>query len=41
MPGDPEQDHESERRAHGIPVEPELLAEMRRWSAQLGVAAPA
>jgi len=41
MPGDPEQDHERERRANGIPVEPELLAEMRRWSAQLGVVAPA
>jgi ureidoglycolate dehydrogenase (NAD+) len=41
MPGDPERDHERERRAAGIPVEPELLAEMRRWSEALGVQAPA
>lgn len=41
MPGDPEADHERERRAHGIPIEPELLLEMRRWSERLGVVAPA
>lgn len=41
MPGDPERDCERERRAAGIPIEPELLAEMRRWSGQLGVPPPA
>lgn len=40
MPGDPELDHERERRASGIPIEPELLQEMRRWSERLGVMAP-
>lgn len=40
MPGDPERDHEARRRADGIPVEPGLLQEMRRWSERLGVGAP-
>jgi ureidoglycolate dehydrogenase (NAD+) len=41
MPGDPERAHEAERRAHGIPIEPALLQEMRAWSAKLGVNPPA
>lgn len=38
LPGDPEREHEARRRAEGIPVEPGLLAEMRAWSARLGIA---
>ena len=41
MPGDPERDHETQRRAHGIPVEPGLLQQMREWSERLGVLPPA
>lgn len=41
MPSDPELEHERERRVKGIPIEPELLLEMRRWSARLGVVSPA
>jgi ureidoglycolate dehydrogenase (NAD+) len=41
MPGDPERDTEHERRAGGIPIEPELLTEMRRWSERLAVSVPA
>lgn len=40
MPGDPEIEHETRRRALGIPVEPGLAAEFRDWSARLGVASP-
>ncbi len=41
MPGDPESEAEARRRAEGIPIEPGLAAEMRTWSARLGVACPA
>jgi ureidoglycolate dehydrogenase (NAD+) len=40
MPGDPELAHEAERRVQGIPIEPGLAAQMREWSAALGVAVP-
>lgn len=38
--GDPELRAERERRAAGIPIEPQALADMREWSARLGVAFP-
>jgi ureidoglycolate dehydrogenase (NAD+) len=41
MPGDPELARARERDAQGIPVEPGLLAQMREWSARLGVPSPA
>ncbi|MDR3220971.1 MAG: Ldh family oxidoreductase [Candidatus Accumulibacter sp.] len=37
MPGDPELREEALRRAQGIPVEPGLAAQMRDWTARLGV----
>ncbi|MEK8051277.1 Ldh family oxidoreductase [Ideonella sp. DXS22W] len=40
MPGDPERDHDAQRRAEGIPIEPALAEQMRVWSQRLGVAAP-
>lgn len=40
MPGDPEVAAEARRRIEGIPIEPGLAAEMRSWSAKLGVASP-
>lgn len=40
MPGDPERDHESERRRDGIPIEPVLAQQMRQWSERLAVPAP-
>ena len=40
MPGDPEVAAEAKRRVDGIPIEPGLAAEMRSWSARLGVASP-
>lgn len=40
MPGDPELAAEARRRIDGIPIEPGLAAEMRSWSARLGVASP-
>jgi ureidoglycolate dehydrogenase (NAD+) len=40
MPGDPERDHEAERRRVGIPVEPVLAQQFREWSERLGVAPP-
>jgi ureidoglycolate dehydrogenase (NAD+) len=40
VPGDPELRAERERRESGIPVEPQALADMRRWSARLGVSFP-
>jgi ureidoglycolate dehydrogenase (NAD+) len=40
IPGDPELAEERERQAQGIPIEPELLVEMRQWSDELGVAVP-
>ena len=40
MPGDPERDHEAERRRLGIPVEPVLAQQFRAWSERLGVAPP-
>ena len=40
MPGDPEREAEARRRIDGIPIEPGLAAEMRSWSARLGVASP-
>ncbi|MBP6901506.1 MAG: Ldh family oxidoreductase [Burkholderiaceae bacterium] len=40
MPGDPERDHDAQRRRDGIPIEPALAQQMRDWSARLGVAAP-
>ena len=40
VPGDPELRAERERLAQGIPVESQALADMREWSARLGVAFP-
>jgi ureidoglycolate dehydrogenase (NAD+) len=40
LPGDPELRAERERRAAGIPIEPQALADMREWSARLGVTFP-
>jgi ureidoglycolate dehydrogenase (NAD+) len=40
FPGEPELQHEAERRLQGIPVEPAALADMNQWSARLGVPAP-
>lgn len=40
LPGDPELRAEQERRARGIPVEPQALADMRDWSARLGISFP-
>lgn len=40
LPGDPELRAERERRADGIPVEPQALADMKNWSTRLGVAFP-
>lgn len=37
MPGDPELREAAARRAGGIPVEPGLAAQMREWTARLGV----
>ena len=37
VPGDPELRADGERRARGIPIEPQALADMREWSARLGV----
>jgi ureidoglycolate dehydrogenase (NAD+) len=37
MPGDPELREEEARRARGIPIEPGLAAQMRDWTARLGV----
>jgi ureidoglycolate dehydrogenase (NAD+) len=41
VPGDPELRAERERRASGIPFEPQALADMKDWSARLGVPFPA
>jgi ureidoglycolate dehydrogenase (NAD+) len=38
--GDPELRAERERRVAGIPIEPQAVADMRQWSARLGVAFP-
>ena len=40
VPGDPELDAERDRLAAGVPVEPQALADMRDWSARLGVRFP-
>ena len=40
MPGDPELEEQALRRAHGIPVEPGLCAEIRHWSEKLQVPSP-
>ena len=40
MPGDPELDHQAQRTAHGIPVEPGLWAEFEAWGERLGVGVP-
>jgi ureidoglycolate dehydrogenase (NAD+) len=40
MPGDPELKAQALRQVQGIPVEPGLGAQMRSWSARLGVASP-
>jgi ureidoglycolate dehydrogenase (NAD+) len=37
LPGDPELRAERERRVHGIPFERQALADIRDWSARLGV----
>jgi ureidoglycolate dehydrogenase (NAD+) len=37
MPGDPELAAQARRKAHGIPVEPGLLAEIDQWTKALGV----
>jgi ureidoglycolate dehydrogenase (NAD+) len=40
MPGDPELQHEGQRRAQGIPIEPALWLQMQQWSQRLGVGPP-
>ncbi|MDT7838470.1 Ldh family oxidoreductase [Aquabacterium sp. OR-4] len=40
LPGDPERDHDRQRRAQGIPIEPALAEQMRAWSTRLGVTPP-
>ena len=40
MPGDPELAREAERRGSGIPIEPELMAQLRTWSNRLNLAEP-
>lgn len=40
VPGDPELRAERERRVDGIPIDPHALADMKQWSARLGVAFP-
>jgi ureidoglycolate dehydrogenase (NAD+) len=40
VPGDPERRAERARRAAGIPVEPQALADLQAWSARLGVEFP-
>ena len=40
LPGDPELRADSERRARGIPIEPQALADMREWSTRLAVKFP-
>jgi ureidoglycolate dehydrogenase (NAD+) len=40
LPGDPELAAQARRRVEGIPIEPGLAAEMRSWSARLGLASP-
>ena len=40
VPGDSELRAERERRVSGIPIEPQALADMRAWSARLGVSFP-
>jgi ureidoglycolate dehydrogenase (NAD+) len=37
MPGDPETDHERERRVSGIPIEPGLARQFLDWGLHLGV----
>jgi len=41
MPGDPEQQAQTQRMRDGIPIEPGLWREFTQWSDQLGVAVPA
>jgi ureidoglycolate dehydrogenase (NAD+) len=38
--GEPERLAEQERRKSGIPIDAEALADMKRWSAKLGVTFP-
>jgi ureidoglycolate dehydrogenase (NAD+) len=40
LPGDPELRAERERRAGGIPFEPQALSDLRAWSARVGVPFP-
>ena len=40
FPGEPELIEQEKRRAHGIPIDAEALADMRKWSARLGVPFP-
>ncbi len=36
MPGDPRDECDAERRAAGIPIEPQLMREFAAWSQRLG-----
>ena len=40
FPGEPELIEEKNRIAHGIPIDAEALADMKKWSARLGVPFP-
>ena len=40
FPGEPELIEQEKRRTHGIPIDPEALADMKKWSARLGVRPP-
>jgi ureidoglycolate dehydrogenase (NAD+) len=40
FPGEPELIEQEKRRVHGIPIDAEALADMRSWSAKLGVPPP-
>jgi ureidoglycolate dehydrogenase (NAD+) len=40
FPGEPELIAQEERRVSGIPVDAEALADMKQWSARLGVPSP-
>ena len=40
VPGDPELIEQEKRRVEGIPIDAEALADMKKWSARLGVPPP-
>jgi len=40
FPGEPELIEEKKRLAEGIPIDAEALADMKKWSAKLGIPPP-